>query len=442
MAKQRVIFNEGCSKNAIPEDIAIYIFDLMEKFAGYGFNKSHSAAYALVSYQTAWLKTHYPAPFMAAVLTSDMQNTDKVVIFIEECRTMELPVRLPNVNEGEFGFTVNNEMQIIYGLGAIKGLGEGPIEAIITARNDGQGEFKTLFDFCERVDLKKLNKRAMEALINSGAIDVLGPSRAVLSSALEEALHAADQKDKNANAGMVDLFGGLAPSDDAQSDPYLAYQHISEFPDRERLQKEKDTLGLFLSGHPFDEYQGEMRRIAPTSIVKLKPSKATQKIAGLVVDMRVMRNKKGDKMGFVTLDDRSGRIEIAFFSDAFEQNQELLKKDQILVVEGDVSFDDYSGKMKVRAKRVHDVVSVRKAYAKKVLIRVRSESFNNCVNRDFYNSLQGHDDGCLIEIEYHRPDAKARVQLGQSYRLIPSDENLQNLKQRFGVNNILLSYDS
>ena len=442
MAKQRVIFNEGCSKNNIPEDTAIYIFDLMEKFAGYGFNKSHSAAYALVSYQTAWLKTHFPAPFMAAVLTSDMQNTDKVVIFIEECRSMKLEVRLPSVNEGEFGFTVNDEGEIIYGLGAIKGLGEGPIEAIIAARSDGKGAFKNLFDFCERIDTKKINKRAMEALIQSGCLDIIGPNRAILEAALEEALLAADQKAKNANAGMVDLFGGLAPSDDEGTDnPYEAYLHIHEWPDRERLQKEKDTLGLFLSGHPFDEYQKEMRRLAPTPIVQLKPSKGIQKISGLVVDLRVMRNKKGDKMGFVTLDDRTARIEIAFFSEPFEQFQSVLQKDQILVVEGDVSFDDYSGKMKVRAKSAYDVVSVRKAYAKRVLIRVKQNYFSKGFDQSFQHFLQGGEDGCQVEIEYHRSDAKARVKLGDMWRMEPSDELIQNLKNRFGSNNVKLSYD-
>src|SRR5690606_3146429 len=228
------------------------------KFAGYGFNKSHSAAYALVSYQTAWLKTHYPAPFMAAVLTADMQNTDKVVTLVEECRRMKLTLVLPDVNVSEYTFTVDDQGRIVYGLGAIKGLGEGPVQSIIEARRSG-GPFKNLFDFCARVDLKRVNKRALEALIRAGALDHIGPSRARMMSSINEAVQRADQQSRNESAGMIDLFGSMVP-EAGDDDVYSASRGVPEWSDKERLRQEKETLGLYLTGHPFDEYEKEIRR--------------------------------------------------------------------------------------------------------------------------------------------------------------------------------------
>src|SRR5690606_16599490 len=223
MAKQRGGFIEGCANNGIDADLAGNIFDLVEKFAGYGFNKSHSAAYGLVSYQTGWLKAHYPAPFMAAVLSADMHNTDKVVILIEECRHMKLRLDAPDVNTSEFKFTVNDDGRIVYGLGAIKGVGEGPVEAIVECRGAG-GPVNDLSDFCNRVDLKRINKRTLEALIRSGALDRLGPhyhdelkayqasvdlNRAVLLASMEEAVQAAEQTARSEQSGHMDLFGGV-----------------------------------------------------------------------------------------------------------------------------------------------------------------------------------------------------------------------------------------
>lgn len=329
MAKQRGGFIEGCKNNGIDADLAGNIFDLVEKFAGYGFNKSHSAAYGLVSYQTAWLKTHFPAPFMAAVLTADMQNTDKVVTLIEECRHMKLRIVAPDVNNSEFRFTVDDDGRIVYGLGAIKGVGEGPVEAITECRAEG-GPFNTLFDFCDRVDLKRINKRTLEALIRAGALDRLGPhyhdelkayqatvdlNRAVLLAAMEEAIQAAEQTARSHDSGHMDLFGGVFAEPEA--DVYANHRKVKELTLKERLKGEKDTLGLYLTGHPIDEYEGEVRRFARQRIVELKPARDTQTVAGLIVNLRVMKNKKGDKMGFVTLDDRSGRIEASLFSEAF-----------------------------------------------------------------------------------------------------------------------------
>ncbi|RMF17394.1 MAG: DNA polymerase III subunit alpha, partial [Gammaproteobacteria bacterium] len=350
MAKQKAIFLDGCEKNGIDKELAEKIFDLVEKFAGYGFNKSHSAAYALVSYHTAWLKAHYPEPFMAAVLTADMHNTDKVVPLVEECRRMKLKLVLPDVNLSQYTFTVDEQNRIVYGLGAIKGLGEGPVSAILEARKSG-GPFKDLFDFCKRVDLRKVNKRALEALIRSGAMDSIGPSRARLMASIPEALAMAEQQGRNEDTGMADLFGDVSLVEEG-GDPYASTAHLQEWPDKEKLQLEKETLGLYLTGHPFDGYEQEVRRMVRTPIGELQAGKGTQKAAGLVVAQRIMKNKKGQYMGFVTLDDRSGRIEVALFSEVFEQARPLLNPDTILIVEGDVDEDEYSGELRMRAKSV------------------------------------------------------------------------------------------
>ncbi|WP_373191195.1 DNA polymerase III subunit alpha, partial [Halomonas sp.] len=300
MAKQRAGFMEGCAANGIDKDLAGNIFDLVEKFAGYGFNKSHSAAYALVSYQTAWLKAHYPGPFMAAVMSTEMDNLDKVVPLIEECRHLSLTVTPPDVNVGGYKFTVDDRARVVYGLGAIRGVGEGPIGAIVEAR-EANGPFEDLFDFCRRVDPKRMNKRTLEALIRSGALDTLGPNRAALAAALEDALRAAAQNHQNQNAGMMDMFGEAFADAPEEDDVYAEYREAREWSDKERLAGEKETLGLYLTGHPIDEYEGELARFVSTRISDLKPSREPQRVAGLVVGVRTMKSKRGDTMAFISL---------------------------------------------------------------------------------------------------------------------------------------------
>ncbi len=333
MAKQRSGFMEGCAANGIDKDLAGNIFDLVEKFAGYGFNKSHSAAYALVSYQTAWLKAHYPGPFMAAVMSTEMDNLDKVVPLIEECRHLKLTVTPPDVNVGGYKFTVDTEGRVVYGLGAIRGVGEGPIGAIVEARN-ADGPFKDLFDFCRRIDPKRMNKRTLEALIRSGALDTTGPNRAVLAAAMEDALKAAAQNHANQNLGMLDMFGDAFAAEEEAGDVYAEYRHAREWTDRERLSGEKDTTGLYLTGHPIDEYERELKRFVSTRISDLKPSREPQRVAGLVVAMRTMKSKRGDTMAFITLDDRTGRIEASLFGELFDQLRGQIESDQVIIVEG------------------------------------------------------------------------------------------------------------
>ena len=440
MAKQRDTFRDGAVSVGVDPDLAMKIFDLVEKFAGYGFNKSHSAAYAVVSYQTLWLKQHYPAPFMAAVLTSDMQNTDKVVTFIEECREMGLELVLPDVNQSQFGFTVNDDDAIVYGLGAVKGVGEGPIDAIIAARKEGP--FRDLFDFCQRVDGKKINKRVLEALVRCGAFDRLEVSapRSVLMASIEDAIKSAGQSAANEAAGMMDLFGEVQAEEAETADPYERYRNLRDWPLKERLQGEKDTLGLFVTGHPFDEYEQEVRKLVPTKLSQLQEAKAPQKLSGLVVDMRVMKNKRGDNMCFVTLDDRTGRVEVALFSDIYDQVREVVAKDKVLVVEAQVSHDDYSGGLKATGRNAMEISQARLTYAKALRITVDGDRPED----EFCNTLKAKldrmENGCPVVLDFYNSVARCDIQLGDSWRINPSDELLQELRYTYGDNAVELIF--
>ncbi|MCB1616605.1 MAG: DNA polymerase III subunit alpha, partial [Pseudomonadales bacterium] len=455
MAEQRKIFIDGAVQNNLDEDLAGNIFDLMEKFAGYGFNKSHSAAYALVSYQTAWLKTHFPAEFMAAVLSADMQNTDKVVTLIEECRSMKLEVTPPNVNNGEFSFTVDEDRRIIYGLGAIKGLGEGPVEALIAARQSG-GDFRDLFDFCERVDLKKVNKRALEALIRCGALDELAPSlpegdndlgysRAIMFHAIADAVKMAEQSAHNQNSGMVDLFGDALPGGESNHDVYAGYRTVHPWSMRERLSAEKDTLGLYLTGHPIDEYLRELRRFVPCRISDLKVDRdrKPQVIAGLVVSMVVRKNQSGNEMATLMLDDRSGRIEVTLFNDAFVKYREKLVKDTLLVVEGNVresNFND-SGGLTVRVSSVQTIAEARMLYVKALEISLDSLTVDASTLGQVDAVLQPFAGGaCPVWIHYRTARASGRIRLGEEWRVSPEDDLLHDLQKALGKDSVELIY--
>ena len=440
MAKQRVGFMEGCAANGIDKDLAGNLFDLVEKFAGYGFNKSHSAAYGLVSYQTAWLKAHYPGPFMAAVLSTDMDNLDKVVPLIEECRNLGLTVTPPDVNVGGYKFTVDEQGRVVYGLGAIRGVGEGPIEAIVEARTAG-GAFSDLFDFCRRVDAKRMNKRTLEALIRSGAVDTLGPSRAVLAAALDDAIKAAQQSTTNANLGMMDMFGE-AFSEPEAGDVYADYRQVRDWSDKERLAGEKDTLGLYLTGHPIDEYEQELARFVSTRIRDLKPSREPQRVAGLVVAMRTMKSKRGDTMAFVTLDDRTGRIEASLFGELFDQVRSRLDTDQVLIVEGEVQSDDYSGGLRLRGKDVTAMVDARSRYGEAVELSVDGSSCNGRFIATLRDSLTPwrNEAGLPVRVRYRNAAASGWLELGSEWKVAPADELLAALRDVEGQDGIRLKY--
>ncbi|MBT4076594.1 MAG: DNA polymerase III subunit alpha, partial [Gammaproteobacteria bacterium] len=374
MAKQRVIFTEGALNNDVDEETATGIFDLMEKFAGYGFNKSHSAAYALVSYQTAWLKAHYPPEFMAAVLSADMDNTDKVVILIEECRSMKLKVLPPDVNNSDYHFRANDQGEVIYGLGAIKGVGEAAIDSIINERKNG--EYRSLDDFCERVDMSKANKKVMNALVTCGAMDCFSNNRAALQTHLPYALQAADQLQRNQDAGMVDMF--------AMDEPENVVKPLPDVPawdEKTRLMNEKESLGLFLTGHPVDLYKKELRQIVsvnlgqwlqkldtsdtPTSGFRRKDENAI--VVGLVIGIRT-RNAHNGREVFVTLDDRTGRIDVRVFPEMFQEIESIVQKDVMWVVEGGISYDDFNNGIRIRARKVELLETFRSNHARSVKI--------------------------------------------------------------------------
>ncbi|MBB6063910.1 DNA polymerase-3 subunit alpha [Pseudoxanthomonas broegbernensis] len=377
MAKHREIFREGAAGGGVGEAKADEIFDLMEKFAGYGFNKSHAAAYALVSYQTAWLKRHYPAEFMAATLSSDMDNTDKVVGFLAEARELGLTVLPPQVNDSPYMFEAMAADTVRYGLGAIKGVGRGLCEAIVAERERG-GRYADLLDFCRRVDSTKLNRRALEAMVNAGALDALGRNRATLMLQLPEVVKATDQMAREAAAGQVSLFG--APSGDDGPTLKLDLPEAEEWSLRQKLDGERDTLGHYLSGHPFDPFRDEVRALVGNDLGELDKLWAAggsgEKrgwrpevqvvLAGLVVGLR----RKGDSQVFVQLEDGRGRLECGVFAEAAQEMSSLLLRDRVLIVQGGLREDEFNGGWSLRLKQAWDYEQLCAQHAQRLSLRV------------------------------------------------------------------------
>ncbi|MCA2018155.1 DNA polymerase III subunit alpha [Vibrio tritonius] len=440
MAKQRTVFREGAEKNGVDGELAMKIFDLVEKFAGYGFNKSHSAAYALVSYQTLWLKTHHPAEFMAAVMTADMDNTEKVVGLVDECVRMGLTVLPPDINKGLYRFNVDDDGAIVYGIGAIKGVGEGPIEAILEARN-ADGYFKDLFDFCARIDLKRVNKRVLEKLILAGALDRLGPHRAAMMASLDDAVKSASQYHQAEAFGQTDMFGVLT---DAPEEVEQKYTQVAPWPEKVWLEGERETLGLYLTGHPINEYLKELTHYISCRLNEAVPTRRDQSltVAGLVISARVMTTKKGSRIGLMTLDDRSGRMEVMLFSDALDRYAELLEKDKILVISGQVSFDDFNGGLKMSAREVMDLGSAREKYARSLSLSIEQSQIDEQFFERFSQILEPHRAGTVpVNVYYQRADARARLALGTEWRVTPNDTLLDELKQLLGQDQVELEFN-
>jgi DNA polymerase-3 subunit alpha len=446
MAKQREIFLEGALKNDVTEEQANYIFDLMEKFAGYGFNKSHSAAYALVSYQTAWLKTHYPPAFMAAVLSSDMDNTDKVVIFVEECRQMGLTLLPPDVNRSFYRFTVDEQGEVLYGLGAIKGVGEGPVEAIISARETGDA-FTDLFDFCQRVGSKKLNKRTVEALIRAGAFDAMGQAREVLLANTEQALRHADQVSQRAQSGIGDLFGMLAAP--VQDKP--RYLPAEPMPEDVRLRGERDTLGLYLTGHPISQHRDFWDRITSARLNAVQPTRRGQcvTVAGLIVALRSMKNKRGERMAFLTIDDQTARLEVSVFSDLYDRAKTLLQKDEVVVVEGEVQHDDYSGQLKLVAQNALGLAQAQAQYARRLCLALSADVVTPELPGKLaqwlapYRLQGGVPEGarsCQVVIGYANNQAKAKWEFGRDWRISLAPELIDHLREQLSDRSVTVEY--
>jgi len=416
----------------------------MEKFAGYAFNKSHSATYALLSFQTAWLKTHHPAEFMAANLSADMQNIDRVVVLIDEVRRMKLALLPPCVNKSEFRFCARDGA-VIYGLGAVRGVGEGPVEAIVQAR--ATGDFKDLADFCQRLDSKKVNKRVLEALINAGAMDDfalenedLNQVRARLKAQMPKAIQGAEQVARDAEVGITDLFGGIA---EPKSDDAGASVMVPPLTSMQRLHGEKETLGLFLTGHPIDGFESEIRQFCRTPIKDLRTGKQSQWVTGMVVSQRVMKTKRGTSMGFLVLDDRTARLEVSLFSEAFEQYGGKVSKDELLVVEGEVQHDEYNGDTALRASRILTVDEARQRFARGLRLDFSScglpENFSGRLKELICGHLSSQFGGvanCPVEVLYPQAGAVAKIVLGNDWRVLISEELLQVLNRSFDAADI------
>ena len=430
MAKERVKFEAGAEAQGIEAAVASPIFDLMEKFADYGFNKSHSAAYALVAYQTAWLKAHHAAEFIAATLSSDMDNTDKVVTFLDEARELGLAVLPPDVNHSDYPFVALDAKTIRYGLGAVKGVGRGACEAIVDARAT-DGEFRDLLDFCQRVDTTRLNRRVLEALVNAGALDALGANRASLMLQLPEVLKATEQLSRERAAGQVSLFGGGEASAPALA---LELPQVPDWPLLQRLQGERETLGHYLSGHPLDPYRDELRGLVGHDLGDLDKlwneraqeerrgwrQEASVVLAGQVVGMR----KRGDSQAFVQLDDGRGRIECAFFAEAWHEFAPLLTRDRTLVIEGGLREDEFSGGFSLRARRCWDYAQLCQQHAQRLSVKLDLRE-DDVLGR-FSQVLQGHAGPTPLLIEAITGTATGRLSIngGQGVR---SDATLPGL---------------
>lgn len=443
MAKHRAIFRDGAAKNGVGEVMADAVFDTMEKFAGYGFNKSHAAAYALVSYQTAWLKTHYPAEFIAAVLSSDMDNTEKVVNFLGEARAMGLTVLPPDINASGYMFhamdadTVGAPSRMVrYGLGAVKGVGEGAIENVVKAREHG-GPFRDLGDFCLRVDAQKINKRTLEALILSGSMDALAKNRASLIAQLPEAVRAADQQARNALAGQNDMFGAASAVPTK-----LELVEVEDWPAERVLAGERETLGHYLSGHPTDRWRELFAKVTSCPVGELEkyykpPQEGRSRfgggqqsftLAGSVLGMR----KQGESRAFVQIEDFSGRFEAVLYREAWNEFAALLTRDAILVFEGNLSIDDFSGNYQLRTQRVSTIESTLERQARVLRLRV------NGIGNDFASRLYEVLETCrggstAVRIAFSNDTGRGELELGPEWRVRASPALMQTVKLLEGV---------
>lgn len=442
MAQQREIFVTGSKERGVHEDRANQIFDLMEKFAGYGFNKSHSATYALLSYQTAWLKAYYPAEFMAAVLSSDMDNTDKVVNFTLDAEENGLIVDPPDVNVSQYKFTVNYDAakpHIVYGLGALKGVGEAAIENIIEARR--QGPFKDLFEFCQRVDTRKVNRRVLEALIQSGAMDHFGAHRASLLASIDHAFRYSEQHRKNQEFGQQDLFGIAVTQHETIK---VDYVKVPKWRDEERLQAEKATLGFYLSGHPIQQYEKELRQFISNTISTLKPTerKKTVMVAGYVVSVRSLMTKRNTRMAIVKIEDRKDIIEVAVFSEVFEEARPLLVKDQLLIIDGEVSTDEFSGGLRMSARRILDLSMARCEYGKSILIdATQHKNLEETLPALQFALSRFQEGSCRVFIDFQNTEGRAKMVLGEEWKVAPKNELISALQQIYGNEAIMVGYN-
>lgn len=434
MAKQREIFIEGAMQRDVPQDTAAHIFDLMEKFAGYGFNKSHSAAYALLAYQTAWLKAHYPAAFMAAVMSSDMDNTDKVVIFHNECKQMKIPVNPPAVNASQYYFTVAPDQSILYGLGAIKGVGESAINAIVQERQS-RGPYTGLFNFCQRSDLRKVNRRVIEALVKSGAFDEWNLERASLLASLEKALKLAEVAQHNKSSGQSDFFSLF---DDESNKEELVL--CKPWTLSARLKGEKETLGLYLSGHPFLEYGAEfknnLKKISELSQFIHKKNF----IGGHVNALRRIITKRGKKLFIITLDDGTAKMDVVVFEEIMNAQELTVQCGDLIIVEGEAAPDDFTGGVKLTASQIYSITEARARFSGVLTLHLSAAHQSHIPSLKAL--LSAHPGQNTVHFNYKNTKTQVKLKLANPWCVGLSDDLLALLKDLAGEENVEVVYAS
>jgi DNA polymerase III subunit alpha len=433
MDAQREGFIAGSLKNGLNERQARELFDLLEKFAGYGFNKSHAAAYAMVAYQTAYLKTHYPAAFLAASMSADMNNTDNIQIFFEDCKPNSVELLPPDINQSGFEFIPTNTTQILYGLGAIKGTGLAAIELILESR-ESKGPFKNLFDFCARLDLRKVNRRVVESLIRGGAFDTLESNRASLLASVNLAITAAEQG--KANIAQNSLFG----EEQTQKVDML---HMDPWTPQQKLQEEKAALGFYFSGHPFTFFEKRVRPFIKTQIKELKPQEQPYLIAGVIVAIRIRMTARG-KMAIVTLDDAISRVDVVVGNDLLTQSQRLVQEDQLLIVEGRVSHDDFTGGIRVTARKLFDLATARNQFAHHLKISCNGQSDAaklRDILKPYCGVSQNNPKRCRVKIDYHNEKGHVELLLGQDWQVDLHDELIDGLTQWLSEENVKILYN-
>jgi DNA polymerase-3 subunit alpha len=433
MDAQREGFIAGSLKNGLNERQARELFDLLEKFAGYGFNKSHAAAYAMVAYQTAYLKTHYPAAFLAASMSADMNNTDNIQIFFEDCKPNSVELLPPDINQSGFEFIPTNTTQILYGLGAIKGTGLAAIELILESR-ESKGPFKNLFDFCARLDLRKVNRRVVESLIRGGAFDTLESNRASLLASVNLAITAAEQG--KANIAQNSLFG-------EEQTQKVDMVHMDPWTPQQKLQEEKAALGFYFSGHPFTFFEKRVRPFIKTHIKELKPQEQPYVIAGVIVAIRIRMTARG-KMAIVTLDDAISRVDVVVGNDLLIQSQRLVQEDQLLIVEGRVSHDDFTGGIRVTARKLFDLATARNQFAHHLKISCNGQSDAaklRDILKPYCGVAQNNLKRCRVKIDYHNEKGHVELLLGQDWQVDLHDELIDGLTQWLSEENVKILYN-
>ena len=438
MEEQREIFVKGCEKNSIPEKKANKIFELIEQFAEYGFNKSHSAAYAVISYQTAFLKTYYPEHFMAAVLSTELGNTDKIHALIQECKRMGIKVLKPNILTSNKMFLVNNNSDIEYGLGAIKGVADAFIQHVCQVRKSNK--FNDLWDFSKKVDIKLGGKKSLEALSQSGAFDSIAPSRSVAVSCIEDMLKDGSNNSSKQTAMSGDLFSSLNES----FDPYEKYKNITDIGLSELLSLEKKSLGYYLSGHPVNAIEKKINKLRSKTISKLDHDTKKASIVCLVNSVRQIKDKKGKPLTFINFDDGTGVMDGVVPSEVLDNCHTILKEGQILIVKGVVEIDDYRSKelgdamFRMRVKEVHSLDAELSKKVKDVVINLEESELISLdefsdklekVKREFWTTS-----GCNLFVKVITKDSEAIIDIGEKFRFVPTIENLNFLDDIFGKN--------